>query len=577
MMAFTQHMGIGKKLMGSFLALALITALVGGVGVYSIMTLTSSLKNFRDNRIPDLESLAGLNFERMAIRAQTLEVFQTHDQTDRVKTIERIIAQREHSWEHVDERWETLMNVPRATDKGRAILADLTGKYRPWRQIYTELDALIARLHREREDVSLANVYEDYAATVARMIPISEAFGQAMEDLIGQNTTITNRMIEDDVTAGSRYAVLSGILVAGGVLLAVLLGLLLSRNIVSAIKDCVNYTNLLAGGDFSHDVPEVFQKRGDEIGELARAYDTMVGHTRSLISNLIEGIQTLSTSSGDLLEISRRTAGNVLVMNEKTQTVAAAAEETSVNTDSVAMDMEKASANLASVAAATEEMNATISEVAGNAEQARVISADADHQASAVVIQMRELGKVAREIGQVTETITDISAQTNLLALNATIEAARAGEAGKGFAVVAGEIKELARQTASATEDIKSRIGSVQGSVGKAVSDIETITGVISQVVELITGIAAAIEEQASVARDVATNIAQASFGVQAANDNVVQVATVSRTMAQDIADVNRASSDVKAGGADVEQSADQLSALVGRLKELIGQFAIAR
>ena len=138
------------------------------------------------------------------------------------------------------------------------------------------------------------------------------------------------------------------------------------------------------------------------------------------------------------------------------------------------------------------------------------------------VADLQQLGSAAQEIGQVTETITNISSQTNLLALNATIEAARAaGAAGKGFAVVANEIKELARQTAGATEDIKAKISGVQSSTGGAISDIGRIVNVIQEVGGLVANIAAAIEEQATVTRDVAGNIAQArSAGVPATRTN---------------------------------------------------------
>jgi hemerythrin-like metal-binding protein len=188
---------------------------------------------------------------------------------------------------------------------------------------------------------------------------------------------------------------------------------------------------------------------------------------------------------------------------------------------------------------------------------------------------MHQLGQAAQEIGVVTETITDISSQTNLLALNATIEAARAGSAGKGFAVVANEIKELARQTAGATEDIKAKIGGVQSSAGSAIADIEKITSVIDEVGHLVAGIATAIEEQATVTRDVAGNIAQASAGVQESTERVAQTASVSRSMAADIASVDAAASEIRAGGEQVQASAAELSHLSEQLRNLVGQFKL--
>ena len=235
--------------------------------------------------------------------------------------------------------------------------------------------------------------------------------------------------------------------------------------------------------------------------------------------------------------------------------------------------MEQATSNLSSVASATEQLSATIGEIASNSEKARAISSDATDQARAVSSMMKELGRAAQEIGQVTETITSISAQTNLLALNATIEAARAGAAGKGFAVVANEIKELAQQTASATEDIKGKIASIQASTGGTIEDIEKIAEVINQVGEIVSTIAAAIEEQAVVTKDVASNIAEASTGVRDSNERIAQTATVSQSIASDIALVNDTIGEIGTSGGHVQSSAVELSNLAEQLRSLVGQI----
>mgnify|MGYP002347374950 CR=1 FL=1 len=352
----------------------------------------------------------------------------------------------------------------------------------------------------------------------------------------------------------------------------------------------------------------------DEIGQLARYFDIFVEKIQGLVGQIVGNANTVASSATELSAVSVQTAQSVQALSVKTSTVAAAAEESSANTISVATSMEQASvnlssvaaateemsanttsvaaameqasANLSSVASATEEMSATIGEIAANSERARSISRQAGEQAASVSALMQRLGDAAQEIGQVTETITDISSQTNLLALNATIEAARAGAAGKGFAVVANEIKELAKQTAAATEDIKTKIGGVQASAGNAITDIEKITAVVAEVGHIVASIATAIEEQAAVTRDVAGNIAQASAGVQEANERVNQTATVTRdvagniaqasagvqeanervnqtvavakTMAQDIAGVDAAAVEIRSGG-------EQVQAKIGR------------
>jgi methyl-accepting chemotaxis protein len=188
---------------------------------------------------------------------------------------------------------------------------------------------------------------------------------------------------------------------------------------------------------------------------------------------------------------------------------------------------------------------------------------------------MQELGRAAQDIGKVTETITDISAQTNLLALNATIEAARAGAAGKGFAVVANEIKELARQTATATEDIKGKIAGVQTSAGGAIADIEKISGVIKEVSAIVGSIAAAIEEQAAVTKDVAGNIAQASAGVKDSNERVAQTAAVSKTIAHDMTTVTAAVTEIRQGGEQVAASAAEVAQVAAQLRTAAEQFRV--
>jgi methyl-accepting chemotaxis protein len=334
-------------------------------------------------------------------------------------------------------------------------------------------------------------------------------------------------------------------------------------------------TGEVAKGDLKHDVPAELLVRKDEVGDLARALQTMTENLRTLLREVSSGVESLVSSSSSLSAVSSETTSGTRAMADRAATVAAAAEESSANTASVATAMDHAAQSLTSVAGATEEMSATIGEVAQNVARARSISEGATTQAQTVTETMRDLGAAAQEIGKVTETITDISSQTNLLALNATIEAARAGAAGKGFAVVANEIKELARQTAGATEDIRGKIAAVQTSTGGAIADIQKITDVVREVGALVTAIAASIEEQAAVTRDVASNIAQASSGVGEANERVSQTAEVSRSIAQDIATVNASVSDLRQGGDRVKASADELTAIASQLRTLVSRFTV--
>ena len=348
--------------------------------------------------------------------------------------------------------------------------------------------------------------------------------------------------------------------------------ILVIRNLViGPLGRSVEFANRIANSDLT--APDLVVESEDEIGEATVALNTMKSSLRRLLGGISTGVQTLSASATELSVVSRQTVSGTASVSEKTHTVAAAAEEASANTTSIAQGMEQSSGSLSSVASATEEMSSTVGDISFNTSRAHSISEQATAQAQRIADQMQKLGQAAEEIGHVTETITNISAQTNLLALNATIEAARAGTAGKGFAVVANEIKELARQTAESTEDIKGRIAGIQNSVGSAISDIGQITTVIKDVGTIVASIAAAIEEQATVTKDVAGNIAQASSGVLEANERVSETADVSKSIARDIAQVNAAVLDIRRGGEHVEASAIELSKLAEQLGAQVAQF----
>jgi len=385
------------------------------------------------------------------------------------------------------------------------------------------------------------------------------------------------RMAVEASTVGGKIRTYAFLI--GGLLTVFALAFLyidISRNITTPLTTSVNLLRIISDGDLTQDVPPELCSRKDEMGAMSQALQTMVENLRELLGELARGVTTLVNSSTDLTGVSTQTASGVQNMADRSQSVAAAAEEASSNTASVASGMDQTTHSLSSVASATEEMSATVAEIAANTEKARSISDQAMSQTQAVTMAMQSLGNAAREIDKVTETIAEISSQTNLLALNATIEAARAGEAGKGFAVVAGEIKALARQTAEATEDIKHRALGIQTSTGSAVNDIGQINQVIREVGNLVQSIAASIEEQSVVTRDVAGNLAQASAEVHDANDRLGQTATVSQSIAKDVAGVSATVDEIRQGNAQVQSSAQALSQLAKQLESMIGKFKVS-
>ena len=311
----------------------------------------------------------------------------------------------------------------------------------------------------------------------------------------------------------------------------------------------------------------------DELGDLARWFNTFLEKLQRIIKDIAGNAETLAESSTELSSISKQLSSGTEQTSAKANTVAAAAEEMSSNMTSVAAATEQASTNVGTVATAAEQMTGTINEIAKNTEKAQAITGEAVSQAKSASGKVDELGQAAKEISKVTETITEISEQTNLLALNATIEAARAGEAGKGFAVVANEIKELARQTASATGEIKEKIEGIQGSTEGTIGQIEQISKVINDVNEIVTTTATAVEEQSVTTKEIANNVAQASQGIAEVTENVAQSSTVAADIARDISDVNQAAGEMSNSSAQVNMSAQELSRLAATLMGMVSKF----
>jgi methyl-accepting chemotaxis protein len=449
------------------------------------------------------------------------------------------------------------------SEEGKRLLGQAEQAVSQWREADNRLIALL----QARKPAEAASLHQE------QVVPRFNELTVAIATYLKYRQQVLAQINEQAGTVVSRTTlalICFGLL---SVVTAVIFGILLTRSIARPLTRAIAHLGEIANGDLSKDAPPEFRARGDEIGLLARSKQKMIESLREMIQEISSGVQVLSSSSAELSANSGQMISGARQASDKAHSVAAAAEEMSANAGSVASGMETASANLTSVATATEEMTETIGEIAGNSEKARRITAEAKQQATRITQQMHQLGQAAREIGKVTETINEISSQTNLLALNATIEAARAGSAGKGFAVVANEIKQLAQQTASATEDIKNRIGGVQSSAAGGIAEIEKVTQVIHEVSDIVSSIAAAIEEQATVTKDIARNIATASAEVGEANGRVSQTSQVSAEIAGDIVHVDQAAAQMASGSQEVQTTVVELSKLAEQLHAKIARF----
>jgi methyl-accepting chemotaxis protein len=371
-----------------------------------------------------------------------------------------------------------------------------------------------------------------------------------------------------------RRVLLSGVVVGFGVLV-VLVGLLtvvLSRSVSRPLGMMTAAMQKLAAGDHGTEVPA--RARGDEIGDMARAVqvfkDNAIEMQRLKAQQEAQERDMAADRRKAMLDLAAQfeasvgsVVDSVAAASAELQTTAGGmthtADESNRQAATVAAASEEASANVHTVAAATEELSASVNEISSQVARSAQIASGAVTEAETTNAQVQSLAEAAHKIGEVVNLITEIASQTNLLALNATIEAARAGEAGKGFAVVASEVKNLATQTAQATEDISAQIGAIQAATQSSVAAIGGIGNTIRQIDEIATAIAGAVEEQGAATREIASNVQQAAQGTAEVSSNIVGV--------------TEAASQTGAAANHVLTAAESLSGLSARLRDEVGRF----
>jgi len=393
---------------------------------------------------------------------------------------------------------------------------------------------------REREAVIIAgNEFADQATPAAEAIKILLA--SMADDFITrleknkEDLHAENRSLRLTIAATTFAAVGIGIVVA----------VFLSRGIAGATQSVLIQAEAIAAGDLTRD--DLTVRSQDELGDLTTAINKMSASLKRMIIAIAEDSVLVGRASEEL--------------NKTSQQITANSEETSAQADVVSKAAEAVSQNLQTVATGAEEMSASIKEIAKNATEAARAATSAVKVAESTTSTVSKLGDSSTEIGQVIKVITSIAQQTNLLALNATIEAARAGEAGKGFAVVANEVKELAKETARATEDISLKIEAIQTDTKAAVDAIASISGVINQVNDISNTIATAVEEQNATTNEMSRNVSEAAQSSSEITSNIAGVAEAAQSTTR--------------GATDTQKASQQLVETSAELRRLVEQFKI--
>jgi methyl-accepting chemotaxis protein len=519
------HWTVGRKVAALGGAGLLATVMVMATGQYAIQTL----KRANEKQAVTASAV------RDGMRADVL-----HDNL-RADVYEALLAFHHH-------------DVGMVSSSAKADAADLKAAIR----------AVEAELANDRsvEFGDIEQQVDSYADTATTLIGIVEknpdavgaariTFEASFQQLRTSLDRLNNEIIQasNDASAAAHAAastaqallVLLSVVAVTGVIVA---SRVVVRGIVSPLEQAAAGLERLADADLTGHVEVTGE---DEVAALAASFNSAVDDLSSLVIRLRESAATLAGSSEELSATSTQ--------------MGASAEETAVQAHSVSAAAEQVSANVNTVAASAEEMSASIREIAANATEAADVASHAVRSAHDATDTVAKLGTSSAEIGEVIKVITAIAEQTNLLALNATIEAARAGDAGKGFAVVANEVKELAKETAAATENIGQRIVAIQGDAQAAAGAIGDITGVIARIADIQTTIASAVEEQTATTNEITRHVTEAATG---ANE-----------IAASITGVAQAAHDTSSGAASTQVSARDLAELAEELNRSVMRFVV--